>query len=309
MARRSMYDAYHGRGRSGSRALLFLLLGVALLALIGYFWIQPYIVYSADGVRVNFPWNQDTAVTDPPPVTDDNLTILPAETPLPLSTGSEPETPAEIDYTILKNPAGIVFFETNIALAGETQPLDEHSGSAAVVYVFLDQALVTARPDAGITMSNSRPWTDGEGRYWSSPTKAVTWEYHKALLKEAAALGYDELVLAAACYPPDGDFSTIPVSGMYNPGQLSAVLALFYQEMAPTVSGTGVSLSIWAEDAWLLGEDNGRSGQTGELLLEHFDRIWYSEALENQALELIFGGDETLMAERGHGSTLILTEE
>lgn len=290
---RKGYHSYYGRGRSRQRALLFVLPALAILGVIAYFWIQPYIVYSADGVRIAFPW-LNAKEEEPPTLDEDTLTILPPEEPEP----SQPlETLPERNYDVLKDEAGVVYFSTNVRNAYDVQP-QEKAHDTALLHVFLDDTFVTNQPNAGITTANGAAWTDANGAYWSSPTKALSWDYHRALLREVVELGYTELVLSSASYPYEGDFSTIPVGSMYNPTQLSAVLNLFYEQMAQVVPES-ITLSIWVPDAWLLGEEDGRSGLRAEDLLTHFDCIWYSADLQTQALQLLFGGDEALQAARG----------
>lgn len=69
--RRNGYDPYHGRSRG--RTVLKVLIGVLLVLLVvsiaALFFLEPYIHYSIDGVRLELPFFQG-AEEDPDPLTD-----------------------------------------------------------------------------------------------------------------------------------------------------------------------------------------------------------------------------------------------
>ena len=80
--RRSGYDSYHGKspGRTALKVIivvLLLLLGAALAAL---FVLEPYIKYSADGVRVDLPFFEDKEEQPFPEVSLTVTTPEPEET-------------------------------------------------------------------------------------------------------------------------------------------------------------------------------------------------------------------------------------
>ena len=67
--RRDGYDAYHGRNRFGTflKVLIIVLLILLVAAVAALFFLEPYIVYSSDGVRLNLPFFQEKE--DPAPDT------------------------------------------------------------------------------------------------------------------------------------------------------------------------------------------------------------------------------------------------
>ena len=59
--RRNSYDSYHGRNRFATflKILIAILLVFLVVVLAALFFLEPYIVYSADGVRLELPFFQN----------------------------------------------------------------------------------------------------------------------------------------------------------------------------------------------------------------------------------------------------------
>ena len=55
--RRNGYDSYHGRSRVRTflKVLIVLLLVVLAVAVGALLWLEPYIDYSANGIKINLP--------------------------------------------------------------------------------------------------------------------------------------------------------------------------------------------------------------------------------------------------------------
>ena len=80
--RRNGYDSYHGR-RRGRTVLLILitaLLIILMLSLAALFFLEPYIHYSSDGVRIDLPPLFQKTEDDNPP---DSTAPLQFTTPTP----------------------------------------------------------------------------------------------------------------------------------------------------------------------------------------------------------------------------------
>lgn len=57
--RRNGYDSYHGRSRVRTflKVLIVLLLVVLAVAVGALLWLEPYIDYSANGIKINLPFS------------------------------------------------------------------------------------------------------------------------------------------------------------------------------------------------------------------------------------------------------------
>lgn len=57
--RRNGYDSYRGRSRFRTvmKVLIGVLLVVLVLAVAALIWLEPYLGYSAGGIRINLPFS------------------------------------------------------------------------------------------------------------------------------------------------------------------------------------------------------------------------------------------------------------
>ena len=81
--KRDRYDSYHGRNRFATafKVLIAVLALILLAALAALFFLEPYIVYSSDGVRIELPFFRD----EEPPA----LPQIPVENGVEESVGAE----------------------------------------------------------------------------------------------------------------------------------------------------------------------------------------------------------------------------
>lgn len=94
MSNRKRYDSYRGRGESGGvlKAVIVILAVVLVLGIAALIFLQPYMIYSADGVRIELPplpffggGSTPTPVPTPEP-TPSQVIVTPAPTPEPTPT-------------------------------------------------------------------------------------------------------------------------------------------------------------------------------------------------------------------------------
>ncbi len=146
----------------------------------------------------------------------------------------------------------------------------------ARIACFRDDTLIAQRPDLSLLRASGSPWRDKDGDLWLSPASGDVQRYLLALCREAAELGFDEVLLTQCHYPTGGKLEEL--SDAYGDRDASAaVLEDFYSEARALLEAEGVRLSILWEEA--PADDQGRplSGQTipGVMLSAH--RVWVSE--------------------------------
>ena len=120
--RRNGYESYHGRsrGRNALKVLIGVLLVLLVLSVAALFFLEPYIHYSADGVRVELPFfGGGQTEPDPPAGTVPIQITTPEPTPSPTP---EPE----VDFRGVQLPAAALTDGT-----AQTQ-LEANRGTAAI---------------------------------------------------------------------------------------------------------------------------------------------------------------------------------
>jgi len=71
-----------------------------------------------------------------------------------------------------------------------------------VIHCFDDPLAAAAMPEAAILQRGTElPWTDGQGRRWLNPYAPGAREYLLAVIREAVAIGADEILLCGVAFP------------------------------------------------------------------------------------------------------------
>ena len=317
--RRNGYDPYHGRSRG--RTVLKVLIGVLLVLLVvsiaALFFLEPYIHYSIDGVRLELPFFQG-AEEDPDPPTDtvpiQVATPSPSPTPepetdyrgvlLPVSALSDGTALTQAEAagatTVLfemKSIDGTLAFETQSALGtardtdGGNETIAQFTAgdvqTAAWLSCFRDNALPRADRSLSIHSSGGNWWDDQQVR-WCSPMSERMRSYITDLCRELAELGFDELVLDNCSFPNRGGTSAILSDDNYDPAALTKTMETFFQELdAALTDYPDLQVSVVTSLTVLNGGSDG-SGLTLALLKQYADRV-FVEVPEGERIPAIEG--------------------
>ena len=317
--RRNGYDPYHGRSRG--RTVLKVLIGVLLVLLVvsiaALFFLEPYIHYSIDGVRLELPFFQG-AEEDPDPPTDtvpiQVATPSPSPTPepktdyrgvlLPVSALSDGTALTQAEAagatTVLfemKSIDGTLAFETQSALgtARDTDGANEtiaqftagETETAAWLSCFRDNALPRVDRSLSIHSSGGNWWDDQQVR-WCSPMSERMRAYVTDLCRELAELGFDELVLDNCSFPNRGGTSAILSDDNYDPAALTETMETFFQELEAALTDyPDLQVSVVTSLTVLNGGSDG-SGLTLDLLKQYADRV-FVEVPEGESIPAIEG--------------------
>jgi len=331
------YGSYRGRGHPVFRLLLLLLTVAAVLVVVGFFLLQPYIIYSADGVEINLPFLSKDLPIDDPITTPELVVETPRPTPTPtpnrfaLAQDLRSYLPVDVKtltypaaewpilspdtgYIVnLKDPWGALPYVSavekaiSITASGSDVAVNEalaafagrSTHEVAAISCFKDQTAGDGDYNFCILSNSGYRWVDDTDIRWISPSKSAVRQYVLDLATEAADFGFDEILLTYAHYPASGIFGYIKNGVDYNQAELSTVVDGFYQEVGEAFVDRETLISVYVCDEFLENPQEFRSGQTADSMLANFDRIWYNEALADSALERVFGGNATLMTQRG----------
>ena len=268
------YHSYRGRTPRWRIAVMVLLV-VVILAAIAVIVLSRNIVYDETGTpQLELPWKEEPAEETPEPPLD--LTIEEPERSKVLRAFTVKEQPlsqavwgeayslsqmpdnAERGYNAVavtvKGPSGTVYFDSAVAVAGSVS-LGEDTAEAislmngdATSYDTIARLSCFHDPKAanrdveGMGLKNTGGYIfyDGNNSQWLDPAKPAAKEYLCGLAKEAAELGFDEILLTDVSYPTVGKLDKVD----YGEGEKSAHLAAFLEEMRAALAPYGVKLSI-----------------------------------------------------------------
>lgn len=318
--RRYGYDPYHGRrgGRTALKIIIGILLVLLVLSLAALFFLEPYIHYSSDGVRLELPFFQGKDEPDTPV----NSAPLQISTPEPTPTATpEPEqdfrgvllpAAALTDGTAqtqlessggtaaifaMKDPDGTLGYQSQTTLGtssdqeGINQAIQTLNGgdlyTVAWISCFRDNALPWNDRTLGIH-SNSGNWRDDESIRWSSPAVESVRSYVSQVCGELAGLGFDEILLDNCGFPTRGTTSYIKSDSNYDPDTLTQTMTAFFQTLDQTMEQyPEVKVSVVTSLSVLNGGSDG-SGLTLDLLKQYADKV-YVQVGEGETVPAIEG--------------------
>ena len=306
------YNSYRGRTPKWRIALMALLV-VVILAAVAVMALSRFIVYDEEGTpQMELPWQEEPAVEPAEEISEPPLDLTIEEpvkprvlrgfcTPVPLTreSWSDSNDRAKESFdcnaaaVTLKDAAGNVYFNSTTALPGTVQLQEETDAALAevVAYCQSTEGHSIARlscfhdPKAanrdvenmGLKNTGGYIFYDGNNSQWLDPAKPAAREYLCGLAKEAAELGFDEILLTDVSYPTVGKLDKIN----YGEGEKSANLTAFLKEMRVALEPYGVALSIEVPEAVISQGYDDDAGLLLAAIAPQVDRIYAVTTEEN----------------------------
>lgn len=303
---RNYYRGYRGRRSKGKAALAVLLLLVIVAAVV-VILLQRNIVYDETGApRLDVPWKEEPVVEEEP---EPELDLVIQEPPVKVDevhafrlpagqlTASGVETAlGSADPTCtavvvpLKAETGTVYFGAETAVNGsvdvseettlvlENLLADETYYAVAELQCFHDPKAANADLDAmGLKNTGGFIFYDGNNSQWIDPAKPAARQYLCGLAAEAAAMGFDEILLTGLGYPTNGKLDKIA----YGETAKNANLLTFLQEMRAVLEPYGVALSVELPAVVITAGQEEASGLVLSDVVSAADRI-YTPALQDE---------------------------
>lgn len=320
------YSSYRGRGRKG-KVLLAIFLVLVILASVGFIFAREHMTYDADGeLHISFPWAKEDRASAPVEP-DGDVTIQEPEPAVAgeaagagLLLNAAPLTEAAWETALpdltrlacrwtavtLKDAAGWVYFDSDTALPGTVRTQQGDSGTAlasltewarqtgghaaARVACFHDPKAANANVESmGLKNTGGYIFYDGHNSQWLDPGKADARTYLTEIIREAAELGFDEILLTDVSYPTEGKLDKIAYTFADDSiseavGRRASLTAFLTEVRAALPEGVKLSLEL---DADIIR--TGRNEDAGQALTELaplVDRIYVQTAeAEVAALE------------------------
>ena len=327
------YSGYRGRRTSTDvlRIVAVALGALVVLAAAALFYVQNYLVYTDDGVRVDLPFGlfrEEDSLPDP-----GNVSVVErtqgddASRDAPREPEAEPLAVLEVPLSaVLDGTAGRELEQAGAnALAVELkdgsgrlawrseQPLAELAGvngdeavNRALEALEADGVAVIARLtcfrddaapyyDTAVALrSGQGNWRDELGLRRMSPASPEARDYLAGLCGELAALGVDEIVLEQAAFPAAGELSLINRDGNYDPDQFAGQMETFLGQVSEALAPYGAALSLRLE-----GEELSRpedSGLTAALAGRFAARVWVRAGALTAGQTALLGGEDKLVS-------------
>lgn len=271
--------------------------------------LQPYVVYSRDGVRLELPKptqevekkpEEQAAFSPQIPVSAKgeegspiHAVLLPVDS-LTQGTVQEEAAQAGCNSVVfsMKDPDGNLNYLSQLAMARETgasdgdpsrndaiRALNRQEGlyTVAMVSCFRDDRTARAYPDLALRRKSGSAWGDGEELAWLAPHSREGTEYLTGICRELADLGFDEILLVNAGYPTEGALDQLGPGSAPQSTESFDTIASFYQAAKKALDGTDTRLGIRTESTASQAGGNPISGQSLDNIAIA-DRIWQENA-------------------------------
>lgn len=166
---------------------------------------------------------------------------------------AQPQAECNAVAVTMKDSAGLVYFDAAGAVSGTvrteadtTAALEALTGqedlyTVARISCFHDPKAANAEVESmGLKNTGGYIFYDGNNSQWLDPAKPEARQYLTGIIREAAALGFDEILLTDVSYPTEGKLDKIAYGEVDRQAQLGAFLA----EVRLALEGYDVTLSV-----------------------------------------------------------------
>ena len=300
MTRSRGYHSYRGRTPKW-KVVLALVLVLVILGAVGFMVLQEHIVYDGTGTpHLRLP-QQETEDTGTPPEEEEPVEVviqepegpqeihafsLPAQALTQQTVEAalaEPQAECNAVAVTLKDSAGLVYFDAAGAVSGTvrteadtTAALEALTGqedlyTVARISCFHDPKAANAEVESmGLKNTGGYIFYDGNNSQWLDPAKPEARQYLTGIIREAAALGFDEILLTDVSYPTEGKLDKIAYGEVDRQAQLGAFLA----EVRLALEGYDVTLSVELPETAVLNGAEETSGASLAQFAPHVDRLY-----------------------------------
>lgn len=300
MTRSRGYHSYRGRTPKW-KVVLAIVLVLVILGAVGFMVLQEHIVYDGTGTpHLRLP-QQETEDTGTPPEEEEPVEVviqepegpreihafsLPAQALTQQTVEAalaQPQAECNAVAVTLKDSAGLVYFDAAGAVSGTvrteadtTAALEALTGqedlyTVARISCFHDPKAANAEVESmGLKNTGGYIFYDGNNSQWLDPAKPEARQYLTGIIREAAALGFDEILLTDVSYPTEGKLDKISYGEVDRQAQLGAFLA----EVRLALEGYDVTLSVELPETAVLNGAEETSGASLAQFAPHVDRLY-----------------------------------
>lgn len=295
--------------------LFFLVIAITAVLLIAFvLFVGRYVVYTADGIRIDYSRNAANLTAQPQAKADAAETVgatITYESPLPsISEGgllkgyyitteqlqsldTVRSAVSSLDYgaTVMlemKSIYGYFYYRTAIDGAQTAEAdLDgieslismlrqRGCNLIAMVPAYSDYAFALANQSCGLSLSNGALWMNEDGCYWLNPASDTVSSYLVQIAKELSSKGFSEVVFEDFYFPSS---SNIYYTSTQSRDELIASAA---QQITSFFEGSNLIISFCTDRM-----DFPTKGLTGRLYLENVDAAELDRAVSAYASDTL----------------------
>ncbi len=325
------YRSYRGRSHRGVTILVVILV-LLVLASVAIFFLPDFLVYTEDGVRLEFPlfnWNASPSATplaSPPasvtleivsPSPSPSPSLSPTPTPAPTTRGlfvaqallGKPNQlqalktlalSSGLDTLVLeiKNEKGVMAPDDEVLAAVEALS-DPSLTLTACLSAFIDNTVTRSKVTYGVKyITGEVNWIDKSENRWINPYVPAARQYVIDCVLKAKQLGFTSVLLDHVHFPVTGSLDKISY-GAQATGTHTEAMNLFLKELAEQADGIAVS-AFALEDTLATGQ-NEVGGQDLQAFKETFAALAVSCADSVPVLAepavMVFPADSELLPE------------
>lgn len=286
-------------------AVLLLLTAIGLVI-----YLQRYLVYSGDGVRLEF--SPSTAQTDTAhklePLPDAQIVVdtspqsdtqamsrlsgiyvtadMLGDTDAILDAVSQSEGQVAVLLDV-KSIYGNFYYNSSLSGAETSSSVDAAAvdqlitdlNSNGRVYLiarlpaFRDSAYALAHQSSGLPLDNGALWMDSDSCYWLDPADQQVLSYLQDILRELEGLGFDEVVFSDFTFPTSENIS-------YDGDRVAAVLDAAQRlrsnaggEAPLSLATTDPALAAYADRVYLTGSDGSQVQALAQTFADVYDSL------------------------------------
>ncbi len=153
--------------------------------------------------------------------------------------------------------------------------------TTAVVYAFRDNAYAKQTAAAALQNVDKKAWRLPDGKRWLDPASDEAMQYLTAQVQACKDAGFDEIVLRAFGYPPEGVLGRIAYGDAYAAPAARADL-LAQRLTALAAAAAPVKVSVVADDPTAQDGLNGSTGQDVAKLYQAAHALYVPMAVQNE---------------------------
>lgn len=188
--------------------------------------------------------------------------------------------PSASELAVSYGTAGTMDYTDTVAAIHE-----KNMTAAAQISCCADSAMATRNWPLALQSAPGVPYQDGDRNYWLDPYNRTVRNYLADLVRELAAMGFDEIILSNLYHPVSESAFTYSVTIQTTPDPVAAVCAMG-RRLAESLSGTETAVSALIDADSMRNASSAQTGQDLEIFWRLFARLYCPSNVYNSSSDI-----------------------